>query len=316
MTHYVQSVEKRSRSLFAPFISMHIFTSSHPPRTHTHTHTSPNHSTDASGYAYFCDSVVWKVATGNANGPSSTTPPSEINDVSLSDACNDGVVGKDGIGYWVLWRAPLRVAKTNGNAGNEDMVCAMYACSNAVAKLCVRVIVMLTPSPHLFCVQTLVGEYAVPGGGSQAGNSIALDETTNMLYVGGGTMIYKLDAGGPNQPPLKLQELALIAADGIKITGMTLETAKGYGTARRAREPRSPETDTGAGNYGTDPYCSMQLLMTDPNTHIHKKGYAGTNIGSYSVIKFALGAGSGKEFGSTTLGLANESSNGRTHNPI
>ena len=51
---------------------------------------------DAKGYAYFCtglgdDPVVWKVDTGNANGPSSTAP-SEVNTVDLTDICYDGVV--------------------------------------------------------------------------------------------------------------------------------------------------------------------------------------------------------------------------------
>ncbi len=53
---------------------------------------------DAKGYAYFCsgqggvaNAVVWKVDTGNTNGPSSTAP-SEINRVTLTRNCLDGVV--------------------------------------------------------------------------------------------------------------------------------------------------------------------------------------------------------------------------------
>lgn len=53
--------------------------------------------TDAKGYAYFCTQTgpstgsVYKVATGNANGPSSTAP-SEVNRLTISYTCYDGVV--------------------------------------------------------------------------------------------------------------------------------------------------------------------------------------------------------------------------------
>ncbi len=51
---------------------------------------------DAQGYAYFCSGggdnpVVWKIDTGNFDGPSSTAP-SEVNKVTMTDTCYDGVV--------------------------------------------------------------------------------------------------------------------------------------------------------------------------------------------------------------------------------
>lgn len=54
--------------------------------------------TDAKGYVYICApdyssiSTVVKVATGNANGPSSTSPTLVGPVVTLTDTCNDGVV--------------------------------------------------------------------------------------------------------------------------------------------------------------------------------------------------------------------------------
>lgn len=53
----------------------------------------------AQDHVYFCGSGsaggVWKVATGNANGPSDSTDPSEVNALPLSAACQDGTVSWD-----------------------------------------------------------------------------------------------------------------------------------------------------------------------------------------------------------------------------
>lgn len=54
----------------------------------------------ANGHVYFCagDSLgsttgaVWKVATGNANGPSNTAPSNVGNPVTITDSCYDGLV--------------------------------------------------------------------------------------------------------------------------------------------------------------------------------------------------------------------------------
>jgi hypothetical protein len=75
--------------------------------------------------------------------------------------------------------------------------------------------------------QTLLGEYPVPGGDSL--ESIALDETTNMLYVSGNAKIFKLNAGAPSALPTLVDTLALDAADGTLVKGMALDTANGYG---------------------------------------------------------------------------------------
>ncbi len=78
--------------------------------------------------------------------------------------------------------------------------------------------------------QTLVGEYTIPGSdGNGVGRSIALDETTNMLYVGSDTTIYKLSAGSSSVLPSLLQTLEIDAADGDTIYGLTLDVANGFG---------------------------------------------------------------------------------------
>ena len=53
--------------------------------------TTSSRPKDAKGYAYFASITAYKVATGNANGPS-TTSPSLINTVDFSAAANDGTV--------------------------------------------------------------------------------------------------------------------------------------------------------------------------------------------------------------------------------
>ena len=58
------------------------------PPLHTH------HKKDAKGFVYFASATVYKIATGNANGPSSTAP-SLINSVDFSAGyANDGTVMK------------------------------------------------------------------------------------------------------------------------------------------------------------------------------------------------------------------------------
>jgi len=59
--------------------------------------------------------------------------------------------------------------------------------------------------------------------------SIALDETTNTLYVGSLATLYKLDAGPPLMLPSLLQNLTLDVADGETIYGLTLDVANGFG---------------------------------------------------------------------------------------
>lgn len=58
----------------------------------------------AQDHVYYCGSGfgggVWKVATGNSNGPSDSTPPSEVNAVPLSGPCQDGTVSWDCV--WCL----------------------------------------------------------------------------------------------------------------------------------------------------------------------------------------------------------------------
>jgi len=111
--------------------------------------------------------LVYKVATGNAGGPSNTAP-SVINTVETTNSFFDGVVrlswrdrpigrptGRgfekgiqqkpgwwclpltpggivisffqqvdrtNGMGYWVSYTTPIRIAKTSGNAGSTPMV--------------------------------------------------------------------------------------------------------------------------------------------------------------------------------------------------
>jgi hypothetical protein len=82
---------------------------------------------------------------------------------------------------------------------------------------------------RLALAQTLVGEYTIPGSEGGEGTSIALDETTNTLYVGSITTLYKLDAGSPLVLPSLLQNLTLDVADGGTIYGLTLDVVNGFG---------------------------------------------------------------------------------------
>lgn len=72
--------------------------SSHVPFA-TPLHCSRHFAIDAKGYAYFCTGSssdglgrVWKVATGNANGPSSNGMEEITELVFEEDGCNDGAV--------------------------------------------------------------------------------------------------------------------------------------------------------------------------------------------------------------------------------
>ena len=83
---------------------------------------------------------------------------------------------------------------------------------------------------RLAFAQTLVGEYTIPGSdGTGSLRSIALDETTNMLYVGGSTKIFKLSAGSSSELPSLLQTLTIEAGDGNTIYGVILDVANGFG---------------------------------------------------------------------------------------
>jgi len=65
------------------------------------------------------------------------------------------------------------------------------------------------------------------------GYSIALDESTNMLYVGGYYDIHKLDAGDATQLPTYLSTLTIDnEVDGFNFYGMALDTQNGYGTCK------------------------------------------------------------------------------------
>lgn len=80
-----------------------------------------DHPTNTSSSGFGVPSAVWKVDTGNVDGPTSTSP-TEVNRVQLSSNCYDGVVDDDGLGYWAIYNRPLRVAKTRGGEGAAPMV--------------------------------------------------------------------------------------------------------------------------------------------------------------------------------------------------
>lgn len=92
-------------------------------------------------------------------------------------------------------------------------------------------------------IQTLVGEYPIAEtasdtGTSDYGQSIALDETTNMLYVGGERHVYKLNAGDSTTLPSFIYTLLLDGSvNGEFLNGIALDTVNGYGT--RTEEPPS-----------------------------------------------------------------------------
>jgi hypothetical protein len=119
------------------------------------------------------------------------------------------------------------------------------------------------------------GEYTFGAGDS--GYSIALDETTNMLYVGGSKNIYKLSAGDATQLPTLLDTLVIDSnVDGDNFNGMALDTANGYGKWK-----------------GLSIAGNLILLYTRPHTFRlgTQTGYAGSKT---SVVMFSLGAGNGK----------------------
>lgn len=68
------------------------------------------------------------------------------------------------------------------------------------------------------------------------GAGIALDESTNMLYVGGANNIHKLKAGGTAELPTYLNTLTIDNdVDGFYMYGMALDTKAGYGMCKNRR---------------------------------------------------------------------------------
>ncbi len=82
---------------------------------------------------------------------------------------------------------------------------------------------------RLAFAQTLVGEYTIPGSAGQVAYGIALDETTNMLYVGGSNKIFKLSTGSSSELPSLVETLTIEAGDGTRMYGVILDVANGIG---------------------------------------------------------------------------------------
>lgn len=80
--------------------------------------------------------------------------------------------------------------------------------------------------------QTLVGEYTIAGSSNEKAQSIALDEEANFLYVGCRTKVYKLMAGGPNDPVATTPSATLSISTGTNVYALTLDTKNGYGAIR------------------------------------------------------------------------------------
>jgi hypothetical protein len=104
-----------------------------------------------------------------------------------------------------------------------------------------------------------------------------LDETTNMLYVGGGSNIYKLSAGDATQLPTLLDTLVIDNnVDGSFFYGIALDTANGYGKWK-------------------GPSVAGNLILWYPRPHTFRlethTGYAGSET---SIVMFSLGADAGK----------------------
>lgn len=100
-------------------------------------------------------------------------------------------------------------------------------------------------------------------------------------YVGSTTnAIYKLDAGAPSALPSLLNSLTLQGSDGTVIFGLVVDPVTGYGEGSLHCRARVPVTGR------AHPTLSLP-------TATNNVGYAGTASGSYSVIKFSLGAGTG-----------------------
>lgn len=75
--------------------------------------------------------------------------------------------------------------------------------------------------------------YTIAESTGDNGASIALDETTNMLYVGGVLSIYKLNAGGPTELPSFVDKLELDTnVVGSLFFGIAIDPAGGYGKSR------------------------------------------------------------------------------------
>lgn len=193
-------------------------------------------------------------------------------------------------------------------------------------------------------VQTLVGEMPF-GDPNDGGCSIAVDETAQMLYVGGDyvgneSFIYKLSAGGPTVMPTLVDTLILDNV-GPRVSRPCRSLVLG-GAAEQNKSPwprtsflsdplfnlslTPPQPKTGCGwlwplrhgightewlRYNT--YfvimlwcyiclCWCTRLTREPGT---STGYAGSGDAPFSIVKFSLGTGNGKEWRNNLLPLEN-----------